>query len=55
MDNYKYMGDKIPDWIPENKSLLRKCLTQDVWDYLKDKKDFFGCTLGHIINSGVKN
>ena len=30
-------------------------MTQDVWDKLKDTKDSFGCTLGHIINSGVRN
>lgn len=37
MDNFKYKGTEIPKWRPENKSLLRKCLTQDVWDQLKDK------------------
>ena len=26
-----------------------------MWKDLKDKKDSFGCTLGHIMNSGVKN
>jgi hypothetical protein len=55
MDLYKYTGDKIPIWKPETKSLLSKCLTQDVWDYLEHKKDFFGCTLHHVIHSGVKN
>ena len=54
-DQHRYTGDEIPKWKPENKSLLRKCLTPDVWTALKDKKDSFGCTLGHIINSGVKN
>jgi hypothetical protein len=27
------------------KSLLAKCLTRDVWEQLKDKKDKFGFTL----------
>jgi len=54
-DAYRYTGSSIPNWKPINKSLLRKCLTPDVWDKLKEKKDSFGCTLGHIINSGVKN
>ena len=34
---------------------MSKCLTESVWNELKDKKDKFGCTLGHIINSGVVN
>jgi hypothetical protein len=55
MDQYCYKSDKMPTWTENNKSALRKCLTQDVWDELKDKKDSFGCTLGHIINSGVEN
>jgi len=54
-DLYRYTGTTIPKWKSENKSLLKKCLTSDVWDNLKDKKDSFGCTIGHIINSGVKN
>jgi len=55
MNEFAYQGDKIPVWADNNKSLLRKCLTEDVWNELKDKKDSNGCTLGHIINSGVKN
>ena len=39
----------------EKTNLLKKCLTADVWNALKDKKDSFGCTLGHVMNSGVKN
>ena len=54
-DLHRYTGKDIPNWKPDNKSLLKKCLTPDVWKALKDKKDSFGCTLGHIINSGVKN
>ena len=54
-DLNRYCGKDIPKWIPENHSLLKKCLTPDVWNALKNKKDSFGCTLGHVINSGVQN
>lgn len=55
MDEFAYAGKTIPEWKDNNHSLLKKCLTQDVWDKLKDTKDSNGCTLGHIINSGVVN
>jgi len=57
------MGDhlKTPEEItsfpvyPEGtNSLLKKCLTRDVWDKLKDKKDKSGCTLQQCIFSGAK-
>jgi hypothetical protein len=38
-NQHRYMGTEIPKWKPETKSLLKKCLTQDVWDALKDTKD----------------
>jgi hypothetical protein len=37
------------------KSLLKKCLTQDVFDQLKDKKTSKGATLADVIRSGVVN
>ena len=36
-NSYQYKGENIPEWSANNKSLLRKCLTQEVWDALKDK------------------
>lgn len=52
---YAYTGSTLPDWGDKCNSALKRCLTQDIWDQLKDVKDSFGCTLGHVINSGVKN
>ena len=52
-DLNRYCGKDVPKWKPENHSLLKKCLTPDVWNALKNKKDSFGCTLGHVMNSGV--
>ena len=52
-DLKRYCGKDVPKWKPENLSLLKKCLTPDVWNALKNKKDSFGCTLGHVMNSGV--
>jgi len=37
------------------KSLLKKYLTKDVYDKLKDKKTSFGSTLLDVIQSGVEN
>lgn len=37
------------------KSLLKKYLTQEVFDQLKTKKTAFGCTLLDVIQSGVEN
>lgn len=36
------------------KSILSKCLTRQVWDELKDKKDKFGFTFKQAIFSGSK-
>jgi hypothetical protein len=36
------------------KSLLSKCLTRDVWDACKDKRDKFGFTFQQAIFSGSK-
>ena len=54
-DPYRYTGTTIPVWKDDCKSLLKKALTQEVWDKLKDVKDSNGCTLGHIMNSGYVN
>ena len=40
---------------PEVKSLLKKYLTEDTFNELKDKKTARGCTLWNQINSGVEN
>ncbi|KAI6196251.1 Arginine kinase [Aphelenchoides besseyi] len=40
---------------PECKSLLKKCLTKEVLDQLKNKKTSMGSTLMDIIRSGVYN
>ena len=40
---------------PEVKSTLKKYLTREVFDQLKDKKTARGTTLQHCINSGVVN
>ena len=52
---FSYVSDKKPNFDISCTSLLSKTLTKEIWDKLKDKKDSFGCTLGHIINSGVVN
>ena len=35
-------------------SLLSKCLTRDVWEKLKDKKDKYGFSFKQVIFSGCK-
>lgn len=35
-------------------SLLSKCLTRDVWEKLKDKKDKYGYSFKQVIFSGAK-
>ena len=37
------------------KMLLKKYLTEDVYNSLKDKKTASGFTLGDLINSGLQN
>jgi len=44
----------FPQFPDGTKSLLMKCLTRDVWDKLKDKKDGKGFTLQQAIFSGCK-
>ena len=44
-----------PEWAENNKSLLRKHMTKEVFDKLKDKKTSRGVTLKDIINSGIAN
>lgn len=46
---------KFPEALkgPEVKSLLKKYLTEDLFDKLKDKKTARGCTLWDQISSGV--
>jgi creatine kinase/arginine kinase len=46
---------QYPDFTDENKSLLRKYLTKDVFEELKNKVTKNGFTLEKAINSGVKN
>jgi hypothetical protein len=36
------------------KSLLQKCLTKEIWDQCKDRKDKFGFTFRQAIFSGSK-
>ena len=45
----------LPTFPPGTKSLLAKCLTQDVWDQLHDKKDPYGFSFKEAIWSGCKN
>ena len=43
-----------PPVFPENaRSLLKKYLTQDLWDQLKDRRTSGGVTLHDCIRSGV--
>lgn len=39
----------------DSKSLLKKHLTKDIYEQLKDKKSKFGGTLAHCIRSGCEN
>lgn len=39
----------------DSKSLLKKFLTKDIFDSLKNKKTSFGSTLLDVIQSGEKN
>ncbi|XP_071137967.1 arginine kinase-like [Mytilus edulis] len=48
----KLSGAKYPD---ECKSLLKQCLTQELFDQLKDKKTSLNGTLADCIRSGAKN
>lgn len=45
---------KYPYFPSGTKSLLSKCLTRDVWDKCKDKKDKYGYTFQQCIFSGCK-
>ena len=44
-----------PNFTTEHKSLMRKYLTKDVFEELKDKKTLNNFTLENAINSGVQN
>jgi creatine kinase len=44
----------LPKWTPKHKSLMAKCLTQSVFDQLKDKKTSKGYTLSNAIQTGVE-
>jgi len=39
----------------DSKSLLKKCLTKEIYEQLKDKKTKFGGTLAECIRSGAEN
>jgi len=39
----------------DSKSLLKKCLTKEIYDQVKDKKTKFGGTLAECIRSGAEN
>lgn len=42
----------FPKFPPETKSLLMKCLTPEIWDQYKDKKDKHGFSFKEAIFSG---
>jgi arginine kinase len=44
----------MPKFPEGTKSLLSQCLTREVWEQLKDKKDKFGATFRSVIFSGAK-
>ena len=44
-----------PKWNEDNKSLLRKYLTEEVFNELKDKKSSRGVCLKDVVNSGLVN
>merc|ERR1711990_850536 len=44
----------LPHFPTGTKSLLSKCLTKDVWETCKDRKDAFGFTFRQAIFSGAK-
>lgn len=44
----------LPYFPAGTKSLLAKCLTPQIWEQLKDKKDKFGFTFKQAIYSGSK-
>lgn len=46
---------KYPHFTAQDRSLMSKYLTKDVFEELKDKKTANGFTLENIINSGLKN
>jgi len=48
-------ADGYPKWTDKHKSLLRKYLTPEVYEKLKDKKTKYGFTLQQVIASGVAN
>lgn len=45
----------FPKFPPGTKSLLSKCLTPEIWEKYKDKKDKFGLTFKLCIFSGCQN
>ena len=46
--------EALPYFPTGTKSLLCQCLTPEIWEQLKDKKDKFGYTFKHAIFSGAK-
>jgi len=52
--DFKYLQfDALPHFTPAHKSLMAKCLTQEVFDKLKDVKSSKGYTLSNAIMTGV--
>lgn len=45
---------KLPYFPAGTKSLLSKCLTRDIWNQCKDRKDKYGYTFQQVIFSGCK-
>lgn len=52
---YHYTGEGFPQFDPKYNSALKRHLTEDIWNQLKDLKDPYGCTIRHVINSGYRN
>ena len=48
-------GGSKPRFPPDCRSLLCKCLTDQVWELCKNRQDKFGYTFQDIIRSGIKN
>ena len=44
----------MPKFPEGSTSLLSKHLTREIWDQLKDKKDYWGCTFKQCIFAGCK-